>query len=841
MVATSAIAGMSLTSNVVTVNTSAAHGFYPGQIVRQTSATEAPYAQGNYTVLTTPSTTQFTYALVAGNDAANANAHTFEPADLSTTNGWLADGYQVAYRYVLVTPDLNQPEVISAPSPRSIVANTSSFVGYTASTKANPIIRCVLPLNQPWPTGKAMLRVYRSKSVEVAIEPSDEMGLVAEREITATENTRGWVDVVDITPDELRGEALYTNPSQEGIEQSNNIPPRMFAGSSMVYDGSRMLYSGETKQKDQFIFSILAVGGANGIQNNDALFCVTGVTGTPSATNQFKIETGGTDAQNIRNTALNLCAAINRNRADQTAYYISAANEAPGRILIVDENNSSFYVTTNGKRGAFFPKFGPNIKLFNLSRTGTTVTATVTTGTHNFEVGDDFFLDNPTANFTEGPHKVLTVTSTTLTYTEGGTVGTASSRQGRAVNSPVSSDDQQFARVYESKAFLPEAVPPFNYADVGDTTKRVWAMAVVRNQVFAFKDDGLFIRTAPLSWELFDETVRVIAPRTVVTLLNNVYAWTTQGIVAINDTGVEIISRPIEKILSDAFNAYSVKERAFCVANELERTLHVYVPSANAEPLQAYVYNTITRTWTRQVITSQGTSLSMYSGATGVDENKNLHHSLLTTTGKLLIQRNTNTNADYQDIGGTAKTADLGVAADVAFFTLNPGFQAGDIVITNLGTTHQVSGIIDNVTDFEVYFTTTDVPLAATTFALCTAISSSWQYAPATAQNPDTLKMFRQANVLFQNAHAKSMSVEFSTELKTTPESQTINLETLAGQWTPTWDGVERPYNQSILIPQEMRRGTRLNVKVTLNSPVQAFSVNGLSIRLNPSGDKVSK
>ena len=839
-VATAAIGQMSLTSNVVTVNTSAAHGFYVGQIVAQTSATEAPYAKGNYVVLTVPSSTSFTYALTAGNDAGNANAHTFQPAQLNTTNGWLEDGYQVAYRYVFNSPDANCSEIVSAPSPRCTVSNTSSSVGYVAATKANPILRLFV---RSWFTlaqeSTVTVRVYRSKQTPVGVEPSDEMGLIAERILTRSEYSRNVFDIVDITPDAMRGEALYTNPSQEGIEQSNDLPPEIESPACSVFDGQRLLISGNTRQPHRLLVSLLAVGGANGIQNNDVLNLgvsgIKGVTGTPATAAEFKIETSGSDAQNIRNTALNLCAAINRDHSDAYAYYVSNANDAPGQILVVSNlpaGAGNFRAESSGKRDAFYPVLGAASATFSCTRSGSTVTATIGSGVHNFKAGESITIGNPSVNFPEGPFTILTVTTTTLTFTSSGSAVTEN-RNIYSTQAPTSDNDAQFARVYESKPFQPDAFPLLNYADIGDTTKRVWAMAVVRNAVFAFKEDGLFIRTAPLTWELFDGTVKLVSFRSVSTLLNNIYAWTTQGVVAINDTGVEIISRPIEKTLTDAFNSFSsaAKEYGFGVANEVDRTYHLYAPGTASFSRQCFTYNAITRAWTRETIGN----LEFASGIVATDEYNKLHRAVFTVDGKLLMQRNKNVKEDYQDVSGTFYTPDSKVAA---YLTYNaaPGFAAGDFIVSDTGNIHQIT-LVSNT----LYYVTPNVVLTDTSYALCTAISTSWQYAPITAGNPDLLKMFRQANVLFQNAHAQTMALEFSTELRTTPESQTVDLQTIVGQWGTTWDGIERPFNLSTLIPQEMRRATRLNIKATINRPLQVFAVNGLSLRFTASGDKVSK
>jgi len=129
-----------------------------------------------------------------------------------------------------------------------------------------------------------------------------------------------------------------------------------------------------------------------------------------------------------------------------------------------------------------------------------------------------------------------------------------------------------------------------------------------------------------------------------------------------------------------------------------------------------------------------------------------------------------------------------------------------------------------------------------TTLAKANSINTQWKYAPITAGNPDQLKLFRGVNVFFQNAVLRTLTVNMSTELRTTAVSQTVDLATLADQWTVAWDTIEKTYNLSLLVPQEMRRATRLDLVLsTTNRACAVFAVNGISIRLSPSGDKVSK
>ena len=69
------ITNVSLTTNIVTVTTSAAHNFAPGQTV-VVAATTTTSINGSFTILTSPSTTTFTYALVLGDIVSTADTGT---------------------------------------------------------------------------------------------------------------------------------------------------------------------------------------------------------------------------------------------------------------------------------------------------------------------------------------------------------------------------------------------------------------------------------------------------------------------------------------------------------------------------------------------------------------------------------------------------------------------------------------------------------------------------------------------------------------------------------------------------------------------------------------------
>jgi hypothetical protein len=85
-------------------------------------------------------------------------------------------------------------------------------------------------------------------------------------------------------------------------------------------------------------------------------------------------------------------------------------------------------------------------------------------------------------------------------------------------------------------------------------------------------------------------------------LNNKIYALSTQGIVSITDSGVSVVSRPIEnKIVEVTRPGYNYQELSFGMASEADRAYHLWVPSSKTDTVatQCYRYNTFTRAWTR--------------------------------------------------------------------------------------------------------------------------------------------------------------------------------------------------------------------------------------------------
>lgn len=248
-------------------------------------------------------------------------------ASLSGASGFLSDNSQVAYRIVFGARDANNNLYIGAPSQRVIISNASGGSRDVSLTFTIP----------SGITTSDFYQIYRSgMSSSSTSEPNDELQLVFEANPTSGQISALALTATDNTPDSLKGAFLYTNENQEGISESNDIPP--FSNDICFY--KNFMFYGGIKTKHSTNIKLLAVGGSSGLVLNDTItidsMVFTAKASTTVANREFSLVTSGSAAQNIDNTAKSLVQVINQYSGNTSiyAYYISGYTDLPGSILI---------------------------------------------------------------------------------------------------------------------------------------------------------------------------------------------------------------------------------------------------------------------------------------------------------------------------------------------------------------------------------------------------------------------------------------------------------------------------------------------------------------------------
>lgn len=318
----------------------------------------------------------------------------------------------------------------------------------------------------------------------------------------------------------------------------------------------------------------------------------------------------------IDSTARSLVKVINRDPdSPVTAEYLSSTEDLPGKILLEAKSleDNTFFVSISDSALAqeFNPELPQTLQLTSISTMGNLF---ATSTNHNFTVGDKVYLnDNPGLVPVEfsGVYTVLTTPSPTTFTLKDVIVGINQPAIFGVVTKATAASDNNTSpnRLAFSKISQPEAVPVANFLDVGSKDKAILRILALRDNLFALKEDGIYIITgasAPdFSARLLDNSAILIAPDTAVVLNNLIYALTTQGVVSISESGVSIVSRPIEDLIKKYTSSnFNYRYTSFGMSYESDRAFFMWLPELRSDTsaTQCFRYNSITNTWTRWTV-----------------------------------------------------------------------------------------------------------------------------------------------------------------------------------------------------------------------------------------------
>lgn len=669
----------------------------------------------------------------------------------ATGPGWFDHNTQVAYRVLWGYKDLNNNLILGPPSQRIIVTNSLGGTRNVTLTFQIPA-----GLTTDW-----FFQVYRSPlSASVTSQPSDEMQLVYEANPTSGEITALLITFTDLTPDELKGAALYTNPTQGGILEANDAPP--FA-KDLAYYKTFTLFA-NTRSKQRYNFTLISVGGS-GLVINDTV-TIAGQTYTGKATQnnaarEFAVTTSGTPAENIALTALALVGAINANTANTTvyAYYQSGFEDLPGQILIEERDVGGAVFTTASSRGTAF---------------------------------------NPE-------------------------IGTAQN----------SNNDEAPNRIYFSKSLQPEAVPILNFLEAGSKDAPIQRIIALRDSVFIFKPDGIFRfygeNPANFTISLLDNTSTLQASESAVAFNNQVYMFSDQGIVGVSDSGVQVLSRPIESELLRIATYPAFANSTFAVSYESERKyiLFTLTNSSDTYPTTAYVLNSFTNAWTKW-------TLSMRAGTVNPADNKLYLAS--STSGWIYRERKNYNRFDYSDL-----SYDVTITA-VNGLVITLASVSNVVVGMALSQDNSAANILEiNGNDITVDIFQTWQTGAAEVYE---PIESMLEWVPVSAENPGMLKQFRELTLVFRDASFADIDLTFTSNFSRSQE--TVTLTTVRSSAWGAFPWGQEPWGGGVggrqalrtYIPLNKQRALWINPSIVNNRAFTSLSLEGVSFVFEPMSER---
>lgn len=275
--------------------------------------------------------------------------------------------------------------------------------------------------------------------------------------------------------------------------------------------------------------------GANQIANGFSITVTQQGDGEDSLNNEVLLSAAISPAQQIDETARSLVKVINRNLSETVyAFYISGANDLPGKILLETKDigvNQFTVVANNSATGGLF---NPSLPPY------------------------------PGAVDVKGEVEI-----------KPNRVYYAKLQQPEAVPSlnfiDVGPEDKAILRILALRESL-----------------------FILKQDGVYRLTGL---DGNYTVDLFDESTKIIAPDTAVVLNNQIFCLTNLGMATITDTGVSIITGPIAgeiQLLSSS--SYDYTHTSFGVSYENEYSYYLFLPSSKTDTVATKVYRYSTET-----------------------------------------------------------------------------------------------------------------------------------------------------------------------------------------------------------------------------------------------------
>lgn len=629
-----------------------------------------------------------------------------------------------------------------------------------------------------------ILQVYRTPQASSGTldTAGDEEGLVYQQTLTQANILTGSVSITDSVVDGLIGATIYTAPSQQGIAQGNEEPP--LAKDIALFKNHMFYANTETKH----VLYVNLVGTTN-LYNAAAYGRTVIIAGTTytsaaaenAATGAFLVVSTGAPATDIDTTARSLIRIINTYATNTSvyAYYLTTPDTLPGQIVIIarDPGGSAFTIQVGASASAA-----------------------------------DFFPQPPTS-----PNTATESTSSNQVQ-----------RNGLSV----------------SKVNEIEAVPGLNSFLVGPANDEILRIAPLRDSLIIIKEDGVYRLTGE-SIQSFnitplDLTVFCKAVNSVVVLANNVIMLSNQGVVAISDTGVEVISRRIEPQLLPLLTYANISTYTTGISYESERQyiLSTIGSAADTRATQSFIYNIFTRAWTRWT----------FAPSAGLVERSMDKLFFATATNqKIYIERKSFTNEDYAD-----PEYDItinSISGDVVNFTLGSATPVAGWVIKQGATQLKIISIAQNGSDWNATMASTPpASWVAGAAEILPAISFEIEWDAYTSGLPGYMKQLRMLKILTDNIALNntvtSLFATFRTDLSTNQESVEINSnqEGWGDAWGDIqWGGLSETFSYPTWPPKLKSYFRVANFGVIHQNALERCSVSGFATTFETISERTNR
>jgi hypothetical protein len=392
-----------------------------------------------------------------------------------------------------------------------------------------------------------------------------------------------------------------------------------------------------------------------------------------------------------------------------------------------------------------------------------------------------------------------------------------------------------------SQVSKPESVPAAFTLPVGSPNFPIGRIIPVRTALIVVKpEEGVFEVTGntptTLTVTTLDTTAFISGSETMAALNNSGYFFTTQGVMLVNESGCEIMSRNVQgDILALASSNYpSFSSLAFGIGYQSDNAYILFLqkdPTDTYSTLQ-YRYNWITQAWTTWDIPCTAAVVNT--------ANDSLY--IATPDGYILKERKALSSLDYAD--ETIAVTISAVGTSTLTLADSTNVEVGDEISQVVsGITYTAFVASNNITTGVIGVDSVVGFIVAA--ASCTkAIDSTISFMPTSCGYPAFIKKFTTWNFEFSNVSFVSCTASFTTDFYPNAESVTLTPH-ISGLWGQfTWGSNPWGVTQANLQPissystKNTSIGHWTNVTLNLRQAYSGFGLCGYTIFFNVLGER---
>ncbi len=397
--------------------------------------------------------------------------------------------------------------------------------------------------------------------------------------------------------------------------------------------------------------------------------------------------------------------------------------------------------------------------------------------------------------------------------------------------------------VFVSKDGEIESVPGANLLLVGDSSSGILRIISLRDYVVVLKTDGIYKilgnTSSSLSSISFDLTTKLIGPDTAVQLNSGVWMLSNQGVVSVDDAGVNAKSPPIDNLINELLGSTlnGLNFVSFGVGYESDRKYVLSVPVNNDSEVTTtqFVFNYVTNSWTtwnRALTTAfiHSNEGKMYIGrADG-------------TLNGISKERRAGTFRDFSD-ESIAVVIDTVVSETEVILADANGVEVGDILFQDNGTLSPILTVNDTPNAITLQFPN-DWSTGAIT--ILKAIDCSVSFKQVFGDNPAFERQFPEGIALFKEARFNEATLRLFTDFSQSQEEVTLHSTLLNGwglfSWgSGQWGGSQAPSGIRFLVPQNKQLASYIIPTLKIKEAWSSWKFQGMSISWSPVSQELGK